>query len=591
MARRRASSTSDVRVDSATAKRQLRFLLSYYRPYAGRMIASVLVMLPSSGITLLFPRLTGDLIDRITSAPTTNSLYEIGGIFLALLTVQAITGYIVNTTMSRTTERVIAALRQDLFGRIVMLPMHVIGKHRIGELSSRLSSDLTQIRETFSFSILQLMRQGIFLVGSIVIIVGTSLQLTIPILLGTPVIVGLAVLIGRKIRALSTQTQDALARTSTIVEETLQSISSVKSFVQERYEIDRYGTALSENMRLAIRGARLRAGFVTFIIFTMFGGIAAVILYGANLVATGAVSMGQLLSFLMYAMFVGGALGSFAELIGQVQKTLGSSVRIRELLTADTETLGLEAPTVTLRSIAVEHVSFAYPERPDTPVLDGVSLRIDAGERIAFVGESGAGKSTTAALIQRLYLPTAGVIRYDGQDAGELTLAQIRRNIGVVPQDIVLFGGTIEANIRYGRQDATREEVIEAARAANALEFIERFPENFSALVGERGVKLSGGQRQRIAIARALLKNPPILILDEATSSLDAETEHLIQEALERLMRQRTTIIIAHRLSTVRTCDRIYVFDKGRVVEHGTHEELLRANGLYHRWCDLQFIT
>ena len=591
MARRRASSTSDVRVDSATAKRQLRFLLSYYRPYAGRMIASVLVMLPSSGITLLFPRLTGDLIDRITSSPTTNSLYEIGGIFLALLTVQAITGYIVNTTMSRTTERVIAALRQDLFGRIVMLPMHVIGRHRVGELSSRLSSDLTQIQETFSFSILQLMRQGIFLVGSIVIIVGTSLQLTIPILLGTPVIVGLAVLIGRKIRALSTQTQDALARTSTIVEETLQSISSVKSFVQERYEIDRYGTALSENMRLAIRGARLRAGFVTFIIFTMFGGIAAVILYGANLVATGAVSMGQLLSFLMYAMFVGGALGSFAELIGQVQKTLGSSVRIRELLTADTETLGLEAPTVTLRSIAVEHVSFAYPERPDTPVLDGVSLRIDAGERIAFVGESGAGKSTTAALIQRLYLPTAGVIRYDGQDAGELTLAQIRRNIGVVPQDIVLFGGTIEANIRYGRQDATREEVIEAARAANALEFIERFPENFSALVGERGVKLSGGQRQRIAIARALLKNPPILILDEATSSLDAETEHLIQEALERLMRQRTTIIIAHRLSTVRTCDRIYVFDKGRVVEHGTHEELLRANGLYHRWCDLQFIT
>jgi ATP-binding cassette subfamily B protein len=591
MARRRASSTSDVRVDSATAKRQLRFLLSYYRPYAGRMIASVLVMLPSSGITLLFPRLTGDLIDRITAAPTTNSLYEIGGIFLALLTAQAITGYIVNTTMSRTTERVIAALRTDLFGRIVMLPMHVIGGHRVGELSSRLSSDLTQIQETFSFSILQLMRQGIFLVGSIVIIVGTSLQLTIPILLGTPVIVGLAVLIGRKIRALSTQTQDALARTSTIVEETLQSISSVKSFVQERYEIDRYGDALGENMLLAIRGARLRAGFVTFIIFTMFGGIAAVILYGANLVATGAVSMGQLLSFLMYAMFVGGALGSFAELIGQVQKTLGSSVRIRELLTSDTETLGLDAPAVTLRSVALEHVSFAYPERPDTPVLDGVSLRIDAGERVAFVGESGAGKSTTAALIQRLYLPTAGVIRYDGQDAGELTLAQIRRNIGVVPQDIVLFGGTIEANIRYGRQDATHEEVIEAARAANALEFIKRFPENFAALVGERGVKLSGGQRQRIAIARALLKNPPILILDEATSSLDAETEHLIQEALERLMRQRTTIIIAHRLSTVRTCDRIYVFEKGRVVEHGTHEELLRGNGLYHRWCDLQFIT
>ncbi|MBU3742250.1 MAG: ABC transporter ATP-binding protein [Candidatus Kapabacteria bacterium] len=591
MAKRRTESDAAARVDSATAKRQLRFLLSYYRPYAGVMIACLLVMLPSSGITLLFPRLTGDLIDRITKTSSGNGLYEIGGIFLGLLTVQAITGYIVNTTMARTTERVIAALRQDLFERIVLLPMHVLGARRVGELSSRLSSDLTQIQETFSFSMLQLLRQGIFLVGSVVIIVGTSLQLTVPILLGTPVIVGLAVLIGRRIRALSTQTQDALAKTSTIVEETLQSVASVKSFVQERYEIDRYSKALAENVRLAIRGARLRSGFVTFIIFTMFGGIAAVILYGANLVASGAITMGQLLSFLMYAMFVGGALGSFAELIGQVQKTLGSSVRIRELLVEPTETLGLEAPHVTLRSVSFSHVRFAYPERPETPVLDDITLTINAGERIAFVGESGAGKSTTASLIQRLYLPTSGTILYDGHDADTLTLAQIRRNIGVVPQDIVLFGGTIEQNIRYGRQDATMDEVREAARAANALEFIERFPESFGALVGERGVKLSGGQRQRIAIARALLKNPPILILDEATSSLDAETEHLIQDALERLMQQRTTVIIAHRLSTVRSCDRIYVFEQGRIVEHGTHEALLRAEGLYRRWCDLQFIS
>lgn len=555
------------------------------------MIASLAVMLPSSGITLLFPRLTGDLIDGLSHQATTDSLYRVAAIFLGLLTLQAVTGYLVNTTMARTTERVIAALRRDVFGRMVTLPLHVLGEHRVGELSSRLSSDLTQIQETFSFSMLQLLRQGIFLVGSIVIIVGTSLQLTIPILVGTPLIVGIAVLIGRRIRALSTQTQDALARTASIVEETLQSITSVKAYVQEQHEIDRYGTALNDNVTLAIRGARLRAGFVTFIIFTMFGGIAAVILYGANLVASGSITMGQLLSFLMYAMFVGGALGSFAELIGQIQKTLGSSVRIRELLDAEPEELGVDAPDIRLHSISLRDVSFAYPERADTVVLDSISLDIPAGARVAFVGESGAGKSTTAALLQRLYMPTAGSVQYDDNDASSLTLAQIRRNIGVVPQDIVLFGGTIEQNIRYGRQDASMDDVRQAAQAANALEFIERFPESFGALVGERGIKLSGGQRQRIAIARALLKNPPILILDEATSSLDAETEHLIQEALERLMHQRTTIIIAHRLSTVRSCDRIYVFERGRIAEFGTHEELLQRGGLYRRWCDLQFIT
>lgn len=591
MAKRRAPNTDDQpRLDAASSRRQLRFLLSYYRPYAWRMILSVVVMLPSSAISLLFPRLTGELVDSIITTSSSAALGKVGLTFLALLAVQAVTGYMVSVTMSRTTERVIARLRTDLFDRIVRLPMHVLGARRVGELSSRLSSDLTQIQETFSFSMLQLLRQGVFLIGSVAIIVSTSLQLTIPILLGTPMIVGAAILIGRRIRRLSTATQDALARTSTIVEETLQSVAAVKSYVQERYEIDRYHTALDENVRLAIKGARLRAVFVTFIVFTIFGGIAAVILYGANLVAAGEVTMGELLSFLMYAMFVGGALGSFAELIGQIQKSLGSSVRLRELLTTDPEPVGDDAPHVHVASIELRDVRFAYPERTDTTVLDGVSLRIAEGERVAFVGESGAGKSTTAALMQRLYEPTGGTILYDGRPSAELTLAQVRRNIGIVPQDIVLFGGTIAENIRYGRRDATHDEIVEAARSANALEFIERFPEGFDAMVGERGIKLSGGQRQRIAIARALLKNPPILILDEATSSLDAETEHLIQEALERLMQHRTTVIIAHRLSTVRTCDRIYVFSGGRIAESGTHAQLLDHDGLYRRWCDLQFI-
>ncbi|MBN9399948.1 MAG: ATP-binding cassette domain-containing protein ['Candidatus Kapabacteria' thiocyanatum] len=591
--RRRSPSEDDTpAVTGAEARNQLRFLLSYYRPYAGRMIVALIFMLPGSAISLLFPTLTGQLIDSVIKSNGVGDLYRVGGMFLVLLVVQAVVGYFVSVTMARTTERVIASLRSRLFSNIVSLPLSVLTARRVGELSSRLSSDLTQIQETFSFSFLQLLRQGVFLVGSIAIIVSKSLQLTIPILIGLPVIVGIALLIGRRIRALSTSTQDALARTSTIVEETLQSIQAVKSYVQERYETSRYDEALQENVRLAVKGARIRAIFVTFIIFTMFGGIAAVILYGANLVSTGSVTMGELLSFLMYAMFVGGALGSFAELFGQIQKSLGSSVRIRELMEAGTEQLGADAPDVNLSSVSLHDVAFAYPERADLSVINGISLDVPPGARVAFVGESGAGKSTTAALIQRLYEPTSGHITYDAHPSTELTLAQVRRNIGIVPQDIVLFGGTIADNIRYGRPDATHDDIVKAARDANALEFIERFPEGFDALVGERGIKLSGGQRQRIAIARALLKNPPILILDEATSSLDAESEHLIQQALERLMANRTTIIIAHRLSTVRTCDHIFVFDGGRVIEDGTHEELHAIDGgRYRRWCDLQFIS
>lgn len=547
-------------------------------------------MIPSSGISLVFPAMTGTIIDQILTTNDPSSLYQTGGLFLGLLTVQAAIGYAVSITMSRTTEQVIASLRSNLFQHIVKLPLATLSKHRIGELSSRISSDLTQIQETFSFSLLQLVRQSIFLVGSIVLILTRSVQLTIPILIGMPLIVGAAVLIGRRLRKLSTKTQDALATTSTIVEETLQSLQSVKSYVQEQHEIARYKSALDENVSLAIKGARLRAGFVTFIIFTIFGGIAAVILYGARLVQAGDVSMGELLSFLMYAMFVGGALGSFAELFGQIQKSLGAAVRIQELMEETREHVGEDSSAVAIRGIELRDVSFTYPDRQDRMAVEQLSLSVLPGQRIAFIGESGSGKSTTAALIQRLYEPSSGTISYDGKPASEYSLAQIRRNIGVVPQDIVLFGGTIEENIRYGRPNATQEEVRQAARGANALEFIEEFPEGFATLVGERGMKLSGGQRQRVAIARALLKNPPILLLDEATSSLDAESEHLIQDALERLMANRTSVIIAHRLSTVRTCDVIYVFSHGSIVESGTHEMLLDKGGIYQRWCDLQFI-
>lgn len=590
MAKRRSTTDSDQpKLSRTEARRQLGFLLSYYRPYTVTVVLCLLVMIPSSGISLVFPMLTGSIIDNVADGSTSDHLVRVGLTLLGLLVVQGVAGYLVSVTMAKVTEKVIAALRQDLFAHVLHLPLSTLMARRVGELSSRLSADLTQIQETFSFSFLQLLRQSVFFIGSVVIILATSIQLTVPILVGMPVIVGLALVMGRGIRRLGTQTQDALALTSTIVEESLQSVAAVKSYVREDYESSRYGAALAETMRLAIRGAKRRSLFVTFILFSFFGGIAAVILYGANLIASGDITLGELLAFLLYAMFVGGALGSVAEQYGQVQKTLGASVRIRELLDEPRETLG--EPRGRYHSVRLDAVGFRYPERPDVQVLDNVTLDVPAGSRIALVGESGAGKSTIAALVQRLYLPSSGELRYDDQPAAGISLASIRSSVGVVPQDIVLFGGTIADNIRYGKLEASHDDIVGAARLANALDFITAFPNGFDTVVGERGMRLSGGQRQRIAIARALLKNPPILILDEATSSLDAESEQLIQGALENLMASRTSIVIAHRLSTVRRCDMIHVVAGGRIVESGTHEELVALpDGRYRRWCELQSV-
>lgn len=562
-------------------------------------------MIPGSAISLIFPRLTGNLVDTIIKDGSGNALMNLAGIFMGLLLVQGVIGYFVSITLAKTTENVIASLRANLFEHIVRLPLSYLSERRIGELASRLSSDLTQVQETFTFTFIQLFRQGIFLVGSLIIIITTSLPLTVPIVIGTPIVVGIAVLIGRRIRKLSTATQDALAASATIVEETLHGITAVKAYVMEGHETSRYKDALSKNVHLAVKGAKVRAFFVTFIVFVVFGGIAGVIIYGASLVANHAITIGELLSFLMYAMFVGGALGSFAELIGQVQKTAGASVRLQELMEAPceathTSVLGtVETIQHLSRNAAVgepalefKAVHFSYQDRERAPVLSNVSFSIQPGSRVAFVGESGAGKSTTAALVQRLYEPTSGDVLYHGIPASHLTLEQVRSHVGIVPQDIVLFGGSIEENIRYGKPNANIDELMSAVESANVLEFVSRFPDGLHTVVGERGVKLSGGQRQRVAIARALLKNPPLLILDEATSSLDAETEHLIQEALEHLMSNRTTIIIAHRLSTVRKCDNIMVFEQGKIVESGSHVNLMEIeDGRYRRWCDLQFIT
>ena len=430
-----------------------------------------------------------------------------------------------------------------------------------------------------------------YVLGGIGFILTAGLDLALPVLLALPILVLIAVMFGRFIRKQSTKTQDALAISATIIEETLQAISSVKSFTNEQFETKRYQGALQNMIDLAIRTAKLRSAFVSFILFTFFGGIAGVIWYGGSLVQQGTITVGDFATFLIYAMFVGGAMGSFAELLGQIQKALGASVRLREILDTDIEMIDSSDQNKTFRplhSISLKDVNFHYPSRPDIPALKSINLEIQSGQRIAFVGESGAGKSTTASLLQQFYQPSEGTIFYDGIPASELGLSCIRASISIVPQDIVLFGGTIAENIRYGSIHAELDEIKQAAELANAKEFIERFPEGYETLVGERGITLSGGQRQRIAIARAILKNPPILILDEATSSLDSSSEHLISEALERLMESRTTIIIAHRLSTIKNCDAIAVFDKGSIIEYGTHDALLAQNGVYAHLSALQ---
>jgi ABC-type multidrug transport system fused ATPase/permease subunit len=593
MAKRRTSEDDTPKLTRDQSRAQLQFLLAFLVPHKWRITVALTALVVSSAVSLVFPKAIGMLIDAVLNEATAKySLSFIAGGLVAVLVLQSVTRYFTSMTLARISENTLAALRTTLFERIIRLPMSFFAERRVGELASRLSSDLSLVQETFTFSFLELLRQIVFFIGSVILIASNSLQLTGMILLVLPVIVAIALLFARFIRKYSTKTQDALAEAATIVEESLQAISSVKSFVHERYEVSRYGATIQKTVALALAGARIRSAFVSFILLALFGGIAGVIWYGGSLVRSGAMTMGDLTSFVIYATFVGGALGSFAELFGQIQRTLGASVRIREILETPPEAIGELDAARRVNSIHFEGVHFSYPGRKDVVALHDITFDIKPGERVAFVGESGAGKSTTANLIQRFYEPQEGVIAYDGLDARHLSIADVRASVGIVPQDIVLFGGSIADNIRYGKLDASDDEVWEAARLANATEFIEQFSEKLQTVVGERGVKISGGQRQRVAIARAILKNPPILVLDEATSSLDSQTEFLIQEAMERLMAGRTTIIIAHRLSTIRRCDRIFVFSKGQIVERGTHDELMTSEGsLYAKLCALQFGT
>lgn len=588
----------------AESFRQAARIFRYLRPYRVRFASAWVALLIASSLGLAFPYLTGSLLDASTgrSVPlpfggVTLSLNQIALLLVGTLGVQAFFSFFSSYGFNRCGESALADLRRETFGRILGLPMSFFAHRRVGELSSRLSADLTVIQETFTFTIPQFLRQAVLLTGGIGLIVATSWRLGGVMISTFPVLLLAAILMGRRIRGLSRSAQDHLGEGGTVVEESLHGIVNVKAFGNERFELSRYAAHLSSYLGVVLRTARLRASLVSFIIFGVFGSIVLVFWYGARLMQAGQLTFGELTRFILYTTFVGGSVASFAEVFTQVQKTLGATERVRELLDETPEVPALEpapsGPVPRFRGdVEFDNVVFRYPARPDVAALRGITLQARAGERIALVGPSGAGKSTLVSLLLRLYEPTSGQLRLDGRPADTIPLHEVRGNMAIVPQEVLLFGGTVEENIRYGKPAATRDEVIAAARLAACHEFIERFPEGYQTRVGDRGVKLSGGQRQRIAIARALLKDPAILILDEATSSLDSGSEHLIQQALSVLLKDRTAFVIAHRLSTIRQVDRIYVIEDGAVTESGTHDELLaKEGGTYRRLAALQFDT
>lgn len=552
-----------------------------------------LFFLAGTGATALaFPTMIGEILKAADA--DWSQLVKWGWIILGVFVAQTVFSYFRIYLFVDVTERMLEAIRKATYENMIKLNMSYLTQRRAGELSSRISADISQIQDTFTTNIAEFLRQTIIIIGGIILLFTTSVKLALAMLIIIPPLAILTVIFGYFVRKKSKGVQDQVADSNTIVDETLQGIHNVKAFANEYYEVFRYGKSTGEVRKKAIQVGRMRAAFASFIIFGLFGGIVALIFYGAYLKQQGLMEYGDLVQFMLYTVFVGGSIGGIAEQYNQIQKTLGATDRVLELLNEDAELVDMDGDRRKSYprfrgSFQFEKVEFAYPSRPEVTVLKGVSLEAKAGEKIALVGQSGSGKTTLSSLLFRFYDPQSGSIKIDGKDIREYPLTYLRSQMAIVPQDVVLFGGSIRENILYGKPEASEEEIIEAAKKANAWNFISQFPEGLDAIVGDRGIKLSGGQRQRIAIARAILKDPSILILDEATSSLDSESEALVQEALEKLMKGRTSLVIAHRLSTIRNADHILVLQDGEIHESGTHEQLItRENGIYKKLNSMQ---
>jgi ABC-type multidrug transport system fused ATPase/permease subunit len=577
---------------TATSLQKAALIFKYSGHHKWKFYVGLVFLLLTGGTALAFPKLMGMLVDCVKNKDHVLANNIAIGLVLILF-LQSFFSFFRLSLFVNFTENTLANLRLALYSNLVKLPMSFFSQKRVGELNSRISSDITQIQDTLTSTIAEFLRQFILIIGGVILLANESFKLTLLMLSVVPLVAIAAVVFGRFIRKYSKKVQDQVAESQVIVEETMQGISIVKAFANEWYEIARYDGKIRDIVKLAIKGGQYRGYFASFIIFCLFGSIVMVVWYGVQLSISGEMSVGQLISFVLYSTFVGASFGGIAELYAQIQKAIGATERVFELLEETPEKISSSAAMQQQKingDVSFNEVTFSYPTRKEIKVLKGVNFTAKFGQKIAIVGPSGVGKSTIASLLLRFYDIDGGSIKIDGKNIYDFDLETLRGNMSIVPQDVILFGGTIKENIAYGKPNATQDEIELAAKQANALNFINGFPEKMETIVGERGIKLSGGQRQRIAIARALLKNPRILILDEATSSLDSESEKLVQEALEILMEGRTSIIIAHRLSTIRSADQILVLDHGIITEQGTHQELLELeNGLYKNLSNLQF--
>ncbi|MCC7332924.1 MAG: ATP-binding cassette domain-containing protein [Flavobacteriales bacterium] len=571
-------------------------IFKYIKPYRVQFFLGLLVLLVSTVATLSFPKLLGGIMDavKISSNETVTQLVEV---LIVLFLVIGISSFLRIYLFGIVAHKSLALLKTKTYEHLISSPMYFFSKHRVGELSSRISADISLLQETFTITIAELIRQLITIPVGLFFLFYISGRLTLFILAIIPIIALIGIFFGKFIKKLSVSAQDDITESNKVVDETLHGISNVKAYANEFFELLRYKKSIHQSVETSIQRAKWRGVFIGLILFIAGSALMAIIWYGLHMVqqndlkpGTG-ITVGELVQFALYASFIGVSFGGTADLFSQLQKSIGATESLMNILEEEIEPITLQKPN----SISIDgnlefkNVYFSYPSRRDIEVLKDISFRLDKGKLLAFVGHSGAGKSTIAALIFGFYKPTNGIITIDGKEFHEYHISEIRSQMALVPQEVMLFGGTIRENIEYGKPGATEEEIFEAAKQANALEFIERFPDKLETIVGDRGIQLSGGQKQRIAIARAILRNPSILVLDEATSALDSESERLVQEALERLMKGRTSIVIAHRLSTIKNADTIIVIDNGKIKEVGTHAELLKKdNGIYKNLSNIQ---
>ena len=575
-------------------------LFAYIQPYKWYFFAGMLCLIFSSTTVMAFPKSIGLLVDASLGKASgmINQRSQVAILLFVIILLQSIFSFSRVWFFTQVNERALANIRRDLYNKMICLPIPYFEEKRVGELNSRITNDVSALQDTLSITLAEFFRQTATLAIGIGLLFYRSVHLTLVMLMSFPVIIVLAIFFGKFIRNNSKKTQDALAEANIVVNETFQGVNIVKAYTNELFESKRFDFGVTKSMDLGLKGGIYRGAFISFIIFALFGSFIFVLWQGSGLVELNTITkgaqgitLGALIEFLMYTIFIGGSLAGMSDTYTRLLKAVGASERIVDILNSEQET-DTKAFTYTKLngSIEFQDVNFCYPTRSDVQVLKDMNFDIKPGEKVALVGPSGAGKSTIVQLLLKFYTINSGKILIDGKNITDLSVKELRSNMAIVPQEVMLFGGTIKENILYGKLDATDEELLNAAKKANAWEFISKFPDGLNTIVGERGIKLSGGQRQRIAIARAILKDPAILLLDEATSALDAESEKLVQAALDTLMEGRTSIIIAHRLSTIRNVDKILVMNQGKIVEEGNHEALsVVEDGLYNHLLKLQY--